>query len=59
MMSSLDEEIAALKASIARYESMLEQAETSEERKDKLFDAITASRNTLNILLVQKSQQGI
>jgi uncharacterized small protein (DUF1192 family) len=47
MMSSLDEEIAALKASIARYESMLEQAETSEERKDKLFDAITASRNTV------------
>jgi hypothetical protein len=56
MIASLDEEITALKASITRYESMLEQAETSEERI-VLLQTITARSKTLNILLAQKSQQ--
>lgn len=58
MMASLDEEITALKASITRYESMLEKVETSEERKDLIFAAIIESKKTLNIFLGQKSQQG-
>jgi hypothetical protein len=56
MIASLDEEITALKASITRYEGMLEQAETSEDR-NIILAAITARSNTLN-LLIQKSEQG-
>jgi hypothetical protein len=47
MMSSLHEEITALKTEIKEYRVLSRVAETSEERKDKLFDAITASRNTV------------
>jgi hypothetical protein len=57
MMASLDEEITALKTEIEEYQMLSRAAETSEERKDKLFDLITARSNIPNILLVQKSQQ--
>jgi hypothetical protein len=54
MMTSLD-----LKASITpRYESILEKAETSEERKDNFLTAITAKEVRLHDLFIQKSQQG-
>jgi hypothetical protein len=58
MMASLDEEITALKTEIEEYQMLSRAAETSEERKDKLFDLITARSNIPNILLVKKSQQG-
>jgi hypothetical protein len=57
-MASLDEEITALKTEIEEYRVLSRAAETSEERKIKLIGAIIESKKTLNILLVQKSQQG-
>jgi predicted RNase H-like nuclease (RuvC/YqgF family) len=56
MIASLDEEITALKASITRYESMLEQAETSEERIE-VFQTITARRQNLERLYTQLERQ--
>jgi hypothetical protein len=56
--TQVDDKIAALEVSITRYESMLEKAETSEERKDLIFAAITAARTNLHDLFIQKSPQG-
>jgi hypothetical protein len=51
-MTSLDDKIAAVEASITRYESMLETAATSEVRWSTL-DVITERNKTLNLLLVE------
>ncbi len=53
---SVEEEIIQLKAEIADYRRMLETA-TSEGRKDRLFDLITASRQNLHDLNIERQQQ--
>ena len=56
--TQFDEEITALKSEIEEYRVLSRAAETSEERKIKLIDAIIERNKTLNIILDQKSQQG-
>jgi hypothetical protein len=51
-MTSLDDKLAAVEASITRYEGMLETAATSEVRWSTL-DVITERNKTLNLLLVE------
>jgi uncharacterized small protein (DUF1192 family) len=46
-MTSLDDRIAALETRIEKYEADLDKPGITENRKDKLLDAITASRNDL------------
>jgi hypothetical protein len=58
MMASFDDKIAALETEIEEYRVLLRAAETSEERKDKLFDLITAKEVRLHDLFIQKGQQG-
>ncbi len=53
-MDPLDVEIAALKADIAGYEAEYETA-SSESRKDKLLDTITAARQNLTELEKRKT----
>jgi len=49
-MSTLEDKIAALEAEIEGYRVRLEAA-TTEERKDRLLEVITAARNNLTELL--------
>ena len=49
-MSSCDDEIAEMKADIKALEAE-RRAATTEERKDRLLDAITAKQNTLTEML--------
>ena len=55
-MTSLEEEISALKAKIEGYEAKLDAATTLEEKK-MYADLITARGNNLTALL-QQQQQG-
>jgi len=50
-MSSLEEDIIALKAEIAKYDRLFDAATTPEERKDRLLEAITAKENRLTELI--------
>jgi hypothetical protein len=52
-MDALDEEIAALKAEIEGYKAEYATA-SSEARKDRLLDAITAARQNLKQLLDER-----
>ena len=54
-MNALQEEIDELKAEIKRYSDEL-KSPTTEERKDRLLDAIIETRKTLNAQ--QQKQQG-
>jgi hypothetical protein len=56
--TQFDEEMTALETEIEEYRVLSRATETSKERKIKFIDAMIESRKTLNILLVQKSQQG-
>ena len=49
-MSTLNDDVNVLKAKLERYESEYENA-TNEERKDRLLEVITATRNNLTELL--------
>jgi pyrroloquinoline quinone (PQQ) biosynthesis protein C len=49
-MSTLNDDVSALKAEIEGYKVRLEAA-TTEERKDRLLEIITETRKTLNKLL--------
>jgi hypothetical protein len=53
-MDALDEEIAALKATIKGYEAEYATA-SSEARKDRLLDAITAASQNLTELEKRKN----
>ena len=55
-MSSL-EEIANLKARVAKYETELDDAATQDE-KQRLTGLINSTRETLNQLLVQAQSRG-
>ena len=53
-MSSLDEEIAALKAEIEGYKLKLNDPTITESRYDKLIDLIKSCRDNLTRLLDEK-----
>lgn len=52
-MMSLTERVLSLDADINDYRSEMKSASVTDERKNKLLDAITAARNNLTPLLKQ------